>query len=475
MSDQISTPLKTTWQQILDLLAEIDETKSSRAQGILANLHPISLENHILLLGTELVIAKQWTEKHYKKFITDSLQIIFGEPYDVSVIIENEQDSQQAQTQTTNKASQQDTSTFSTIFPSKNKEDTTPPLITNKTFENFVVGESNRTAYDTALGVAGAPGAGLNPFFIYGRSGLGKTHLLFAIYNYIRRYLPHLKVCYEATIDFVNEYIEAGASHSYDRFRRKYFSYDVFLLDDVQQLEGKVETTNMLFELFNNFIMHNKAIVLSADRSPSEIDIDERYTSRFAMGITADIQKPTFEMKVAIFNNFKDYYCNTLRINNFKLDNEIIEYIIGLSGPNMRELDSAAMNLVYFYKSRRGDQNYQKFDLKTVASVIKGSFSHTSKEISIKEIQKAVEKHFNVTHNELLSKSKKHDISSARQIAMYLSTVLTSASTPDIGNAFGGFHHTAVMYAKKNIIKNYMSNPQKKAEIENLVRLLRNS
>ena len=320
------------------------------------------------------------------------------------------------------------------------------------TFSNYVKGESNMLAFNTSLGVAEHPGQLYNPLFIHGKSGLGKTHLLLAIKNYINKYSPESRVVYAPTSELVSDFTNAmTGGHSIDKFKDKYHFCDILLLDDVQTLEGKVETSNALFEIFNMFTGRGKQIVLSADRSPMEINLDERFTSRFSQGIKADIQPPNYEMKLAIINNYKSYCCNNLNIAEVAFSDEAIQKIIELSGSNIRELEGAVINLIVSSQSRSGGNILSPVTVDDVSSTLGNSFFHkNTHRIDCDMVIKAVESFFSVSREELFSEKRSKNISHPRQVAMYLIRRHTDMSYPEIGDSFNKDHTTA-MYADRNI------------------------
>jgi chromosomal replication initiator protein len=335
------------------------------------------------------------------------------------------------------------------------------------TFESFVVGDSNNLAYHAALGIAENPGLRFNPLFIYGGSGLGKTHLLLSISDYIQRYHPTKKFLYVPTSDFVNDFTSAIAiKKDKDPFVQKYYSCDILLLDDVQYLEGREATTNALFELFNVFINQRRQIVLSADRAPAEINLDQRYTSRFGSGVTADIQAPSFEIKLAIFNNYVRYYCSLLSNNNIVVPEDVIHHIISLSGSNIRELEGAISSICFAISQRKASQ--KEMSVEEAEQIVGKVFLHNeNRQISISAIQQEVEQHFGVSHAEMIGPHRSQNITYPRQIAMYLSRRLTSKSFPEIAKQFGKKDHTTVLYAVRNIEK-HMKETEKKREIERI-------
>lgn len=221
------------------------------------------------------------------------------------------------------------------------------------TFENFVIGDSNRMAYSMAVAVAEMPGKGhLNPLFIYGKSGLGKTHLMRAIQNYIHETMPHLSAIYVDSAELLSDYMEASAAHdkeksSYKNFKNRYEEADVLLIDDVQYLQGKKQTLDIVFQIFNKLTSQGKQVVLSADRAPKNIDIDERYKSRFNSGGTFDIQPPEIETKLGIVKSFVEEYRHNEGNASFNIPKDIQMYIAESSSSNIRELKSAVTKVIY--------------------------------------------------------------------------------------------------------------------------------
>jgi chromosomal replication initiator protein len=351
-----------------------------------------------------------------------------------------------------------------------------PAVITDAcTFESFIVGDSNRYAWSTALAVAKSPGNIYNPLFIYGESGLGKTHLLLAIQDYIKTNQPHLRTTYADASDLVREFTAMLYDSSKKReFELKYHRADVVLFDDVQSLAGKVETTNEVFQIFNHFIAQDKQIVLCADRAPKDIDLDARYKSRFASGITSDIQPPTFETKRAIFENFFDYCCRKIERPDIKeiVGREIIDRIIELSTDNIRELEGATASLVAYLSAR--DNMFHTLTIEEVEERISSVFMRTEgKRVTIGSIQKEVENFYKISHEDLIGKKRSQGITYPRQIAMYLARSMTGESYPDIGRAFGGKDHTTPMYAYNKIEQKRQLSKETNREIERLVALLK--
>lgn len=316
--------------------------------------------------------------------------------------------------------------------------------LSNLTFDTFVIGESNRMAYSMAVEVADRPRtSSLNPLFIYGRSGVGKTHLLCAIQNYVREQYPDLNVCYIDSMELVNKYSDAAIEKSVDKqsfknFENFFEQADVLLIDDIQGLQGKPGTLNALFRIFNNLIPKGKQFVFSADRAPKNIDLDERYVSRFNSGATIDIQPPDDETKRNIILNFIRQYKRE-EGGDFFISDNILDYIVEHSSSNIRELKSAITNVIFAVKmDKNGDISEQR-----VKELLANHFiSEGSNRITIEIIQHAVEDFYDVSHNDLVSNKRSRRIAHPRQVAIYLCRELLEATFKTIGEAFNRDHST---------------------------------
>ncbi|HIW75895.1 MULTISPECIES: chromosomal replication initiator protein DnaA [Gordonibacter] len=343
------------------------------------------------------------------------------------------------------------------------------------TFENFVIGDSNRMAYSMAVAVAEMPGkAHLNPLFIYGKSGLGKTHLLRAIQNYVYETLPNLSVVYVDSAELLSDYMEASAAHdkeksSYKNFKTRYEEADVLLIDDVQYLQGKKQTLDIVFQIFNKLTSQGRQVVLSADRAPKNIDIDERYKSRFNSGGTFDIQPPEIETKLGIVKSFVEEYRANEGSSSFAIPDDIQMYIAESSSSNIRELKSAVTKVIYqmtFF-------NQPDLSLDDVRCLLENHFSGgPSKRLTIADIQKEVETFYKVSHADLVGKKRTRNIIYARQIAIYLSRQMLDLPFNDIGKKFNRDHST-VMYSVTNVEEKMKENRELREELETLKQLIR--
>lgn len=316
------------------------------------------------------------------------------------------------------------------------------------TFDTFVIGDSNRMAYSMAVEVADRPGSSaLNPLFIYGRSGVGKTHLLCAIQNYINEQYQDFNVCYIDSMELVNKYSDAAIEKSVDKqsfknFENFFQKADVLLIDDIQGLQGKPGTLSALFRIFNSMIAKGKQFVFAADRAPKNIDIDERYVSRFNSGATIDIQPPDDETKQSIIKSFIKQYQEEEGLS-FTISDDILDYIVDNSSSNIRELKSAITNVIFALKM---DKNHELSERRLKELLGNHFIGGGKKRITIEIIQSAVEDFYGVAHKDLVGKKKERRIVHPRQVAIYLCRELSESTLKNIGNAFNR-DHTTVMHS----------------------------
>ena len=314
-------------------------------------------------------------------------------------------------------------------------------LNARNTFETFVVGANNQMAHAAALAVAQAPAQAYNPLFLYGDTGLGKTHLMHAIGHAILRHNPETHVAYLSTEKFTNEFIQALQENSLTRFRQRYRHVDVLLIDDVQFLAGKERIQEEFFHTFNDLFESGKQIVLSSDRRASEIQkLEARLVSRFEWGLPADIQAPDFETRVAILRT----KAATLKAD---LPEAVVNFIAQNISKNIRRLEGALLKV-----SSYSSLTQQPLDLPAVERLLQDVLLEQAQNVlTIETIQKRVADHFQIRHSDMTSKRRPNNIAMPRQVAMYLSRILTKHSLQDIGDAFGGRDHGTVIHACKTV------------------------
>jgi chromosomal replication initiator protein len=309
------------------------------------------------------------------------------------------------------------------------------------TFDTFVIGGSNRFAHAAAFAVAEEPAKSYNPLFIYGDSGLGKTHLLHAIGHYTIALHPKRKVRYVSSEEFTNEFINAIQNNKNSEFQSAYRDIDLLLIDDIQFLSGKEQTQEAFFHTFNTLHMNNKQVVITSDKPPKDMDgFEERMLTRFSWGLTTDIQAPELETRIAILRKKADN-------DRLRVPDDIIEYMAQVVSSNIRELEGTLIRVNAF-----ANLNHQPINMNLVQTVLRdviqvGDTAATTPA----EIMSTVANFYGISQEDLSGSSRIQAIAQARQIAMYLCREQTSLSLPKIGQLFGGRDHTTVMYACRKV------------------------
>ncbi|RZQ64997.1 chromosomal replication initiator protein DnaA [Amycolatopsis suaedae] len=310
-------------------------------------------------------------------------------------------------------------------------------------FDTFVIGASNRFAHAAAVAVAEAPSRAYNPLFIWGESGLGKTHLLHAVGHYAQRLFPGMRVRYVSTEEFTNDFINSLRDDRKVAFQRRYRDIDILLVDDIQFLEGKEGTQEEFFHTFNTLHNANKQIVVSSDRPPKRLEtLEDRLRTRFEWGLITDIQPPELETRIAILRK-------KAAQDRLAVPGDVLEFIATRIEANIRELEGALIRVTAF-----ASLNQQPVDVGLAEIVLRDLIPDSqAPEISAPTIMGVTAEFFDVTLDDLCGPGKTKALATARQIAMYLCRELTDMSLPRIGQAFGGRDHTTVMHADKKIRK----------------------
>ena len=329
-------------------------------------------------------------------------------------------------------------------------------------FETFVIGNSNRFAHAAAQAVANNPAHAYNPLFLYGGVGLGKTHLMHAIGNRIKQNNPSMKVLYTTSEKFTNEIINSIQNKTTEAFRQKYRNIDCLIIDDIQFLKGKEQTQVEFFHTFNALKDANKQIIISSDRPPREIEtLEDRLRSRFDQGLTADIQPPDLETRMAILRT-------KAASDNIQMPNDVITLLATNIATNIREIEGAYTKIVAYTSLMDMPitvETAQKV-LTDMGNAIK------TRTITFEGITKVVAEHYNIKQDELFNKKRTQNIAHPRQVAMYLCRELADLSYPKIGELFGGRDHTTVIHAYEKISKNKNTNLALQKEIQEMVDIL---
>ena len=390
---------------------------------------------------------RDWLNKHYSGVIHESLDELHRP--DLEVVFETNKAVEPASEDRTETEAPLGSELSKAPTIRSAQTPTRPPLNQKYQFHSFVVGTSNQFAHAAARAVAEAPSRAYNPLFIYGGVGLGKTHLLHAIGQQILEQQPSFKLVYISAENFMNELINAIR---YDRildFREKHRSFDVLLVDDIQFIAGKERTQEEFFHTFNALYDAQKQIVISSDSLPRDIPtLEERLRSRFEWGLTADIQAPDLETKIAILRKKADGEA-------VELPDNVAIFIASRIKSNIRELEGSLIRLIA-YASLTG----RSIDLALTQDVLKDLLPSEDRLINLDAIQKFVADHYRLKVADLKARNNAKSVALPRQIAMYLGKSLTKASLPDIGKAFGGKHHSTVIHSVRKIANLRKSDPE---------------
>jgi chromosomal replication initiator protein len=361
------------------------------------------------------------------------------------------------------------------VYIAKNKEDYLTQIGENEvvsldahgslinpkfTFESFVVGSSNEFIYSAAKAVAEQPGEAYNPLFIYGGTGLGKTHILMAIANYLKKYKPTLNVMYATCEQFVNQLLESiskGKAGGGADFRKKYRNLDVLLIDDVQFLSKKEATQTEFFHTFNELVLQNKQVVLASDRPPREIEfLEERLRTRFEGGLLADVQQPDIETRIAILKRkAEEQKC--------VIDIKVLAYIAENNESDIRSLIGKLTKVIFASKLHE-----RPITVDLVKDALKESTGGNQEELQAEDIITAVCDFYKVSKNDIISKKKNKEISKPRQICMYLINDMMNLPLVTIGEKLGGRDHATVIYARNTISEEIKNNSKLSTEINDI-------
>lgn len=474
--------INSAWSNVVDRVRQLDVNNQQKVDAFLPILKPQVMSNDFLMLTTNNSFIKFWVESHILSLIKQALKDIYGNNFTVQIEIDKTEDKNSYPEFNNNQpktneafvaANLSNTDPTSVFFKKEEVHQQPKPfefdLSTLLTFENFVIGNSNNIAYQMSLAVAENPGKpNLNPLFIYGKSGVGKTHLLYAIKNYLEKNNPNINVVYIDATEFINEFTAAATSHtidktSYKNFNDKYTNAHVLLIDDLQLLQGKTGTLNTFFSIFNKLTNIGRQVVISADRAPKNIDVDERYQSRFNNGMSCEITSPEAEVKLGIIDSYiKDFEKDDPNINNY-ISQEVKEYIANNSSSNIRELKSAITKVIMQSKSTK-----QSFTVIDVKNLLEEHFSKSRrKRITVINIQKTVCNFYGISHNALIGKKKDKNIAYARQIAMYICYKMLDITVSSIGKSFNRDHST-VLHSIKVIEEKQNNNRSVNEELEAL-------
>lgn len=419
------------WENFLDIIYKKTNPVSFNTWFNNISLHEITINS--ITIKVPMDIHKKILSNNYYSLIEDAFMSLTGINYDISFVLEDEVKEVSA--------------VDNLIHINKEQEkEWESNLISTYTFDNFVVGDTNRFAKTAAIAVTEQPGKIYNPLFIYGKSGLGKTHLMHAIGNQIMA-TSNKKVLYTTSDMFMNDFTGVARNDDSDntleyanQFKDKYRNVDVLIIDDIQYLVGAEKTQEEFFHTFNALHQANKQIIISSDRSPDDLKkLEERLRSRFTWGLPVDIYPPDFDLRCRILKN----KIKNLDIANM-IDEDVIEYIANACDNDVRYLEGAITRLVAYAAMTIPQRINMEFASEALKDYITKNIYSTG---DIPSIQKAVCEYYKISVDELKSKKRSNKIAYPRQIAMYLSRLLTDESFPRIGLEFGGRDHSTVIHA----------------------------
>lgn len=426
--------LPEIWNKLVEKLS--NSTSETNMNMYIRQITPVKMENNVIYATVHSTSLRSSIQQNFYDIITALLsEITDNKNIQLKIDVENQGDLE---------IPKPDYSVVP-LFTEEEKIKEEPyesNLNEKQRFDTFVVGNSNRFAAAAAQAVAVNPGNTYNPLFIYGNSGLGKTHLMHAIGNAVLSANPSAKVKYITSETFTNEMINAIKNNTFNDFREKYRTIDCLIIDDIQFLEKKERTQEEFFHTFNALKESNKQIVVSSDRPPKDMDeLEERLRSRFVSGLTVDIQPPDLETRIAIIRKKAE-------IENINMPNDVIQIIATSINNNIRMIEGA-FNRIVAYANLMNMPINREITLK-----ILDDFSvQTKNNVTIDKIIEYVCKIYNMQYDDIIGKKRPKNIAMARQVAMYLCRKITDASLPKIGQAFGGRDHTTVIHAYEKIEK----------------------
>ena len=437
-TDQLNQKIEFNWDAVLDCVKKDLYFPPSW----LFSIKVAKIEGRLVTLEAKSHFQALWVKNHYLQLINETAQSLYGEGR-FQVTIDERENNSGAVGAKKNKAMEAENQSHDpqsvSFFSSTN------------TFENFVVGPSNQFAHAASYAIAENPGMAYNPLFIHSGVGLGKTHLLHSIGNHIlQRYGNRLNTLCISAEHFTNGVVQSIKTGSMDKFRNLYrFNCDVLLIDDIQFIAGKDSTQEEFFHTFNSLYTAKKQIVITSDKPPSVMkNFEERLKSRFEWGLTADIQPPEVETKIAIIEKKAEE-------EQIEIPGDVASFIAQNVLSNIRELEGSVNKLFAYSKMFR-----ERITLELAKQLLKHLVrKETPKIITIDLIQKEVGSFFDLSVKDLKSNQKQKKVSEPRQIAMFLSRKYTSSSFPEIGNKFGGKNHSTVVHAVKNIEKKTDKDP----------------
>lgn len=434
------------------------------------NLQYVRSEENTIVIGVPSSFYRDQVKIRYQSFIEGKLHDLSGQNIAIQFEVVPKKSTSQ-ETPTVSKVQsggipQERTNKTAAESPTKGlsvqQKDPHPLLRRDYTFANYVIGDNNSFAANAALAISKNPGTAYNPFLVYGGVGLGKTHLMQAIGNYIYEH-SNAKIIYITAETFTNEFVQALQANKTAAFKNKYRFVDVLLVDDIHFLQNKIETQEELFHTFNALYDANKQMVFTCDRPVSELKhLSDRLRSRFERGLTVDLQPPDYETRLAILKKKAE-------ARNGAIPQEVLELVSKNITSNVRDLEAALTKLLAYTELVQ-----KPITIEIAQQHLKDVFASPKQaNMSIEVIQRVVAEYFSLSYNDLKGKKRTQNIVLPRQIAMYIAREITEYSTTELGLEFGGRDHTTVMHACQKIEERIRSDPTLEPMIQNLIRLIK--
>ena len=444
--------LSTVWSEVLQIVK--DQLNDNKVfETFFQNSKLYKVDGDTAYISVQTKFAKELLGERYLPVIEKALEEVTTYNYSCKISMESEVN----YAETTMSESDQQTYVSN--------------LIPNYTFENFVVGPSNQEAQSAALTTALDPGNFYNPLFIYGKSGIGKTHLLHAIGNYLLKTNPNKRVYYVSSAEFLDEYVNAIRSSQIDEFKESFKQNDILLIDDIQFLSGKDKITETFFHIFNHLVTRHKQIVITSDRAPNELKkLEERLVSRFASGLSVQITAPEYETSLEILK--KKIEGQT--ISNKSIKEDVLSYIALKYSKDIRQLEGALNRLMFYAESFKKQSKI--IDLTIAQEALRGLVVTPVQQadtLTPEKIKMTVADYYKLSTTQLSSSVRVSNISTARHIAMYLCRVLLDTPFTKIGDEFGGRDHSTVINACEKVEKLLKTDPNFKQAVEDIKILLR--
>ncbi|MCC6270019.1 MAG: chromosomal replication initiator protein DnaA [Microbacteriaceae bacterium] len=439
--EEVGDPTRELWQSIMDSL-RMDEGITPQLEGFLSLVEPKGVMAGTLYLEVPNDLTRGMLEQRIRLPLLNAIAAL-SDDQSVSTfaIVVNPEISHEFLDSNPETTEQPYVEQNLNPTPIDSGRRSNSRLNSKYSFDNFVIGGSNRFAHAAAVAVAEAPAKAYNPLFIYGESGLGKTHLLHAIGHYAESLYPGIRIRYVSSEEFTNDFINSIANNRASLFQSRYREIDILLIDDIQFLQGKDSTQEAFFHTFNTLHDHNKQVVITSDLPPKHLTgFEDRMRSRFEWGLITDVQAPDLETRIAILRK-------KAQSERLQVPDDILEYMASKVSSNIRELEGTLIRVTAF-----SSLNKTPVDLALVQTVLKDLITlDDDNVIAPVDIISHTADYFKLTMDDLYGASRSQAIATARQIAMYLCRELTNLSLPKIGQLFGNRDHTTVMYANKKI------------------------